>query len=102
IQEENLAENALKLGEIFRNEMKAIDSELIETVRGKGLLNAVAIKPTEGKTAWDVCLAMKENGLIAKPTHENIIRFTPPLVISENQLKEAIAVIKKTFEELGV
>ena len=102
IREEKLAENATRLGEIFRNEMKAIDSDLIETVRGKGLLNAVAIKPTEGKTAWDVCLAMKENGLIAKPTHENIIRFTPPLVISEDQLREAIGIIKKTFDKLGV
>ncbi len=102
IQEEYLAENALKLGEIFRNEMKAIKSALIETVRGKGLLNAVAIKPAKGKTAWDVCLAMKENGLIAKPTHENIIRFTPPLVITEDQLREAIAIIKKTFVEFGV
>ena len=102
IQDEKLAENSARLGEIFRKEMKSIDSELIETIRGKGLLNAVAIKPTEGKSAWDVCLAMKENGLIAKPTHENIIRFTPPLTITEDQLKEAIGIIKKTFEELGV
>jgi len=102
IREEKLAENAMRLGEVFRNEMKSIDSYLIETVRGKGLLNAVAIKPTEGKTAWDVCLAMKENGLIAKPTHENIIRFTPPLVITEDELLEATRIIRKTFEELGV
>ena len=102
IREEKLAENAMRLGEVFRNEMKSINSELIETVRGKGLLNAVAIKPTEGKTAWDVCLAMKENGLIAKPTHENIIRFTPPLVITEDELLEATRIIRKTFEELGV
>ncbi len=97
--EEKLAENAMRLGEIFRSEMKSIQSEMVEIVRGKGLLNAVAIKPTKGKTAWDVCLAMKENGLIAKPTHENIIRFTPPLVITENQLMEAIQIIKKTFKE---
>ena len=75
IQEEGLIENAERLGKIFRKEMSAIDSPLIEMVRGKGLLNAVAIKPTNGKTAWDVCLALKENGLIAKPTHEHIIRF---------------------------
>ena len=63
------------------------------------MLNAVAIKPTNGKTAWDVCLALKENGLIAKPTHEHIIRFTPPLVITEEQMMEAIDIIKNTFKE---
>nr|WP_321355878.1 ornithine--oxo-acid transaminase [uncultured Draconibacterium sp.] len=99
IQDEKLVENAERLGEIFREEMRAIDSPLIEIVRGKGLLNAVAIKPTNGKTAWDVCLALKENGLIAKPTHEHIIRFTPPLVITEEQLMEAVEIIKTTIKE---
>nr|WP_319267883.1 ornithine--oxo-acid transaminase [uncultured Draconibacterium sp.] len=99
IQEEGLIENAERLGKIFRKEMSAIDSPLIEMVRGKGLLNAVAIKPTNGKTAWDVCLALKENGLIAKPTHEHIIRFTPPLVITEEQLMEAIEIIKTTIKQ---
>jgi ornithine--oxo-acid transaminase len=102
ILEENLVENSNRLGEIFRKEMKAINSEMIEIVRGKGLLNAVVIKPTNGKTAWDVCLHLKENGLIAKPTHEHIIRFTPPLVITEAQLMEAIGIIKKTFNEMGI
>lgn len=102
IREEKLAENAARLGEIFRNEMKSIKSEMIETVRGKGLLNAVAIKPVHGKSAWDICLALKENGLIAKPTHENIIRFTPPLVITEEQMMEAIRIIKTTFKEMGI
>lgn len=102
IREEKLAENAARLGEIFRKEMKSIKSEMIETVRGKGLLNAVAIKPTKGKSAWNICLALKENGLIAKPTHENIIRFTPPLVINEEQMMEAIRIIKKTFKEMGI
>ncbi len=102
IREEKLANNALRLGEIFRNEAKSIRSEMIETVRGKGLLNAIAIKPVQGKTAWDVCLALKENGLLAKPTHENIIRFTPPLVITETELREALEIIKKTFKEMGV
>lgn len=97
IKEENLEENARKLGEIFRKEMKSIDSPLIELVRGKGLLNAIVIKPRNGKTAWDVCVAMKENGLLAKPTHEHIIRFAPPLVITEEQLMEAIQIIKKTI-----
>jgi ornithine--oxo-acid transaminase len=101
IREENLAENASRLGEIFREEIKSIPSKMIESVRGKGLLNAVSIRPTNGKTAWDVCLALKENGLIAKPTHQHIIRFTPPLVITEEQLMEAIGIIRKTFDEMG-
>lgn len=102
IREENLAENAERLGKIFRKKLKSIDSELIEIVRGKGLLNAVVIKPVNGKTAWDVCVALKNNGLLAKPTHEHIIRFTPPLVITEEQLLEALAIIEKTFAELGI
>lgn len=100
LRDEKLADNAQRLGEIFRKELRAINSKLIESVRGKGLLNAVTIRPVNGKKAWDVCLALKENGLIAKPTHEHIIRFTPPLVITEQQLKEAVDVIKKTFNEL--
>ncbi|WP_159520225.1 ornithine--oxo-acid transaminase [Sunxiuqinia indica] len=101
IQDEKLAENAEKMGRLFRSEMQAIDSEMIEVVRGKGLLNAIAIKPMDGKTAWDVCLAMKENGLLAKPTHEHIIRFTPPLIINETQMMEAINRIKETFNTFG-
>jgi ornithine--oxo-acid transaminase len=99
IQDEKLVENSQRMGEIFRREMKAVDSKMIEMVRGKGLLNAVAVKPNNGKTAWDVCLRLKENGLIAKPTHEHIIRFTPPLIITEPELMEAIEIIKKTFRE---
>ena len=99
IVDENLAENATRIGEIFRSEMKAVKSDMIELVRGKGLLNAIAVKPKNGKTAWDVCLRLKENGLIAKPTHEHIIRFTPPLIITEGELMEAIGIIKKTFQE---
>ena len=102
IREENLAENSESMGKIFRKKLKSIDSELIELVRGKGLLNAVVIKPINGKTAWDVCLALKDNGLLAKPTHDHIIRFTPPLVITEEQLEEAIGIIEKTFAELSV
>jgi len=102
IIEEKLVENSEKLGKIFRNEMKSIKSEMIKSVRGKGLLNAVEITPVEGKAAWDVCLAMKENGLIAKPTHEHTIRFTPPLSITEEQLMDAIEIIKKTFNQLGI
>ncbi|HEY3372458.1 MAG TPA: ornithine--oxo-acid transaminase [Prolixibacteraceae bacterium] len=102
IREENLAENAERMGKIFRKKLRSIDSELIELVRGKGLLNAVVIKPVNGKSAWDVCVALKDNGLLAKPTHEHIIRFTPPLVINEEQLEVAIGIIEKTFAELGV
>jgi len=82
--------------------MKKVKSGMIETVRGKGLLNAIAIKPGAPKSAWQVCLQMKENGIIAKPTHEHIIRFTPPLVINEDQLREAIELIKKSFAEMGI
>jgi ornithine--oxo-acid transaminase len=98
VKNENLAGNAERLGKIFRDEMKSIKSGMIETVRGKGLLNAVVIRPRGGKTAWDVCLAMKEKGVIAKPTHEHIIRFAPPLVITEEQLSEAIGLIKEAFK----
>lgn len=98
VKEENLAERADKLGKIFRDEMKKIDSDMIESIRGKGLLNAVVIKPKNGKTAWDVCVKMAENGLLAKPTHDHIIRFAPPLVITEEQLYEAIDIIKKSLE----
>lgn len=101
IQDENLVENSNRMGEIFRKEMKAVDSKMIEIVRGKGLLNAIAVKPNNGKTAWDVCLRLKENGLIAKPTHEHIIRFTPPLIITEPELMEALEIIKRTFSEFG-
>jgi len=99
LQEEKLVENSEKIGAYFRKEMRAINSPLIQEVRGKGLLNAVQIKPTNGKTAWDVCLAMKEHGLIAKPTHEHTIRFTPPLTITEEQMADAISLIKKAFKE---
>jgi len=102
IREENLVENSEKMGKIFRKRLKSIDSELIELVRGKGLLNAVVIQSINGITAWDVCIALKNNGLLAKPTHEHIIRFTPPLIITEEQLNEALDIIEKTFVELGV
>jgi ornithine--oxo-acid transaminase len=97
VKEENLAERAEKMGEIFRSEMRKIDSEMVELVRGKGLLNAVVIKPKDGKTAMDVCLKMAENGLLAKPTHDHIIRFAPPLIISEEQLMDAVEIIKNSI-----
>jgi ornithine--oxo-acid transaminase len=102
IREEKLAENAFKMGEIFRSELKSIQSDMIETVRGKGLLNAVVIRSDHPKSAWEICLKMKENGILAKPTHEHIIRFTPPLVINEEQVKDVINRIKKSFSEMGI
>ena len=97
VREEKLAEKAEKLGRIFRDEMRAVKSEMIELVRGKGLLNAIVIRPKNGKEAWDVCLAMAELGVLAKPTHGHIIRFAPPLVITEEQLRDAIALITKAI-----
>ena len=97
VKEEKLAENAERLGKIFRDELRKIGSDMIELVRGKGLLNAVIIKPKDGKEAWDVCVKMADNGLLAKPTHGHIIRFAPPLIITEEQLMEAIEIIKKSI-----
>jgi ornithine--oxo-acid transaminase len=99
LKDEKLAENAEALGKVFRDGLRAIDTDMIELVRGKGLLNAAVIKPKNGKTAWDVCVALKENGLLAKPTHEHIIRFAPPLVINEAQINEALQIIEKTFKQ---
>jgi len=97
VKDEKLAERAEKLGEIFRTKMREIPSDMIELVRGKGLLNAIVIRPKNGYEAWDVCVKMAENGLLAKPTHQHIIRFAPPLVISEEQLLEAVEIIKKSI-----
>ncbi len=101
IRDENLAEKAERLGKIFRDEMRALKSDMIELVRGKGLLNAIVIRPKNGKEAWDVCLAMKEMGVLAKPTHGHIIRFAPPLVITEEQLRDAISLIKKAIQQFN-
>lgn len=99
VKDERLAENASEMGALFRDEMGKINNPMIRKIRGKGLLNAVVTEPKGGKTAWDICLALKENGLIAKPTHDHIIRFTPPLVISREQMMEAIVIIKETFDK---
>lgn len=99
VKDEKLAENAEKLGKVFRDRVGRIKSDMVALVRGKGLLNAVVIAPKNGKTAWDVCLKLRDNGLLAKPTHDHIIRFAPPLVINEEQLLEAIAIIEKTLKE---
>lgn len=102
VKEEKLAENAFVLGNLFRKEMqKLIDqSELVSMVRGKGLLNAIVINDSEdSSTAWDICMAMKANGLLAKPTHGNIIRFAPPLVMTKDELLDCISIISKTIKE---
>ena len=97
VLDEKLAENAYRLGKIFRRELRDFNNDMITLVRGKGLLNAIVIKPKDGKEAWDVCLKLRDNGLLAKPTHGNIIRFAPPLVINEEQLMICIRIIKKTI-----
>ncbi|MEL7833987.1 ornithine--oxo-acid transaminase [Fodinibius sp. Rm-B-1B1-1] len=105
VEEEGLADNADQLGNIFRDEMNNLvqESDLVKLVRGKGLLNAIVINDSEeSDTAWNICLKLKENGLLAKPTHGNIIRFAPPLVMTEDQLMDCITIIKDTiatFEE---
>ena len=101
IREEKLAENAEKMGNIFREELRKIQSPMIELVRGKGLLNAAVIKPMNGKTAWDVCLKMRDNGLLAKPTHDHIIRFAPPLVIDEAQVRESVEIIALSLKSFS-
>lgn len=102
VKDETLAQNAFELGEIFREELNRFipTCNIVTKVRGKGLLNAILINDTEdSSTAWDICMALKENGLLAKPTHGNIIRFAPPLVITKEQLKDCIAIITDTLRQ---
>lgn len=102
IRDEKLTQNARKLGKIFRERMNALveKCELVSLVRGKGLLNAVVINDhPSSSTAWNICIALKENGLLAKPTHGNIIRFAPPLVMTEEQIHECCDIIEKTILE---
>lgn len=97
IRDEKLTENSAALGEVFRNRMKEVRSDMIELVRGKGLLNAVVIRPKNGKEAWDVCLKMRDNGLLAKPTHGDIIRFAPPLTITKDELLKGCDIIEESI-----
>lgn len=102
VSNEKLAQNARKLGNIFREEMQRIvdSSNIVTKVRGKGLLNAIVINDTpDSKTAWNICVKLAENGLLAKPTHGNIIRFAPPLVMTEDQMKDCVSIIEKTVRE---
>ncbi|QXP55619.1 ornithine--oxo-acid transaminase [Cellulophaga sp. HaHa_2_95] len=102
IKNENLAQNAFELGELFRAELNKFipTSSIVNAVRGKGLLNAILINDTEeSSTAWDICMALKENGLLAKPTHGNIIRFAPPLVMTKEQLLDCVGIITNTLQK---
>jgi ornithine--oxo-acid transaminase len=101
VLDENLAANAAELGEVLREELRSIQSRRIETIRGKGLLNAIVIKEEKNASAWDICMRLKENGLLAKPTHGNIIRLAPPLVITKDQMLECAEIIRNTFAELS-
>jgi ornithine--oxo-acid transaminase len=102
LKDEKLTENAAAMGELLRSELRKLNSPFIETVRGRGLLNAIVIKHTNTEAAWDLCLALKENGLLAKPTHGDKIRFAPPLVIDKEQILECVGIIAKSLKTLGV
>ena len=105
IDDEKLTQNARELGQIFRQRMTQFiaTNDLVSLVRGKGLLNAIIINDhPDSSTAWDLCVALKENGLLAKPTHGNIIRFAPPLVMTEEQLHECCDIIEKTISEFEI
>lgn len=102
VKEENMAARADKLGRLFRETITALNSPIVQTVRGKGLLNAVVIDESKanGRTAWDLCISLKNRGILAKPTHGNIIRFAPPLVITEEELRKALSLITEAIEGL--
>ncbi|XP_037400193.1 ornithine aminotransferase, mitochondrial [Pygocentrus nattereri] len=97
LEEENLAENAEKMGNILRAGLNKLPKEIVTTVRGKGLLNAIVIKETKDYDAWRVCLRLRDNGLLAKPTHGDIIRLAPPLVMNEDEISECIDIIQRTI-----
>jgi len=100
LKEENLAENAMELGHYFRKEIDQLNSPHIKLIRGKGLLNAIVIAHSNKEAAWDLCLVLKENGLLAKPTHGDKIRLAPPLIITKEQIDESIGIIKKSLSIL--
>ena len=100
VRDEELAKNAEIQGEALRAGLREIDHPQLKTVRGRGLLSAIDIEPANGINAWEVCVKLAENGLLAKPTHDHTIRFSPPLVITSEQIQECIAILKKTFAEL--
>ncbi|UAY50798.1 ornithine--oxo-acid transaminase [Ferruginibacter albus] len=100
LKEEQLAEKAAALGELLRSELKKLNSPFIEAIRGKGLLNAIVIKHKNPEAAWDLCVQLKENGLLAKPTHGDKIRFAPPLIITREQILECVGIIEKSLNTL--
>jgi ornithine--oxo-acid transaminase len=100
LEEERLSENAAHLGPILRKELSTLSKDKVTDVRGRGLLNAILIPNQGDYNAWNVCLKLRDNGLLAKPTHSDIIRFTPPLVITEEQLLQASHIIKETIENM--
>lgn len=99
--DENMADNAALMGELFRNELNKLDSPLIKTVRGKGLLNAIVVNHPNPEAAWDLCMELKENGLLAKPTHGDKIRFAPPLIINKEQIHECVDIISHSLKVLN-
>ncbi len=101
LKEEKMAEHAAEMGEYLRKRLKDLNSPLIELVRGKGLLNAIIIKHKDENAAWDICVKLKDNGLLAKPTHGDKIRFAPPLVITKEQMDECINIIDRTLQEFA-
>jgi ornithine--oxo-acid transaminase len=101
LKEENMAENAEILGELFRDELNKLNSRHILKVRGKGLLNAIVIDHEDKNAAWNLCIELKDNGLLAKQTHGDIIRFAPPLIITKEQILECVNIIKKSLQVLG-
>jgi ornithine--oxo-acid transaminase len=101
IKSENMVENSYKMGEILRTELAKLNSPFIASIRGRGLLNAIVIKHDNPEAAWDLCLYLKELGILAKPTHGDKIRFAPPLIITEAQIKEAVQLIGKGLEQLA-
>jgi ornithine--oxo-acid transaminase len=101
IKEENMCENSALMGDLFRNKLAELNSPFIQTIRGKGLLNAIVIKHQNPEAAWDFCLALMKNGLLAKPTHGDKIRFAPPLTITKDQIEESIQIINKSLSILN-
>jgi ornithine--oxo-acid transaminase len=100
LKDENMAENAMLMGELFRSELAKINSPFIKAIRGKGLLSAIVINHNNPEASWDFCMELKNNGLLAKPTHGDKIRFAPPLIINEEQIHQSIAIIKKSLSIL--
>ena len=101
LQDEKMSDNAEAMGELFRSELRKINSPYVEIIRGKGLLNAIVIKHENPDAAWELCLTLKENGLLAKPTHDDKIRFAPPLLITKEQIMDCVSIIAKSLESFA-